>query len=161
MHWWAPGALTEDEAWNLTAFLLRENGVLPKETEFNIAEAALSPVHVPIRNAQASERAGGLMLAALLGLALAITVVGSRFPHDMPVPGARPGFFDHLHPPSIPLPQARWRYTLGAGGLSVFLMLILLITGTLEMFFYIPTPEQAGPSIQAITFSVPFGALIR
>lgn len=161
MPWWDPGALTEDESWNLTAFLLRENGVLPKETRFNIAEAALSPVHVPIRDAQASERAGGLTLAALLGLAVLVTVAGSRFSNDTPIPGTRPSFFDHLHPPSIPLQQARWRYTLGAGGLSVFLVLILLITGTLEMFFYIPTPEQAGPSIQAITFSVPFGALIR
>jgi quinol-cytochrome oxidoreductase complex cytochrome b subunit len=29
------------------------------------------------------------------------------------------------------------------------------------MFFYIPTPQEAGPSIQIITFHVPFGALIR
>jgi len=63
----------------------------------------------------------------------------------------RPSFFHHLHPPTIPAPQARWRYTLGAGGLSVYFVLVLLVTGALEMFFYIPTPEQAAPSIQTIT----------
>jgi quinol-cytochrome oxidoreductase complex cytochrome b subunit len=75
--------------------------------------------------------------------------------------GQRPNFFLHLHPPTIPLLQARFRYTLGAGGLAVFLSLILGLTGILEMYFYIPTPEQAGPSIQTITFLVPFGRLVR
>ena len=28
----------------------------------------------------------------------------------------RPNFFHHLHPPTIPAQQSRWRYTLGAGG---------------------------------------------
>ena len=73
----------------------------------------------------------------------------------------RPNFFHHLHPPSIPAAQSRWRYTLGAGGTAVFLILVLAVTGALEMFFYIPTPEQAALSIQTITYFVPFGALIR
>ncbi len=61
---------------------------------------------------------------------------------------------------SLPL-QARLRYTLGAGGLAVFLCFILLITGILEMFYYIPVPERAAVSVQTITSLVPFGALIR
>ncbi len=73
----------------------------------------------------------------------------------------RPSFFHHLHPPTIPSPQARWRYTLGAGGLSVFLLLVIIVTGALEMFYYIPTPQEAGLSIQTITFLVPYGAVIR
>jgi quinol-cytochrome oxidoreductase complex cytochrome b subunit len=73
----------------------------------------------------------------------------------------RPSFFHHLHPPSIPSAQSRFRYTLGAGGLSVFLALVLLGTGILEMFFYVPTPEHAGASIQMLTFLVPFGAVVR
>jgi quinol-cytochrome oxidoreductase complex cytochrome b subunit len=73
----------------------------------------------------------------------------------------RPSFFHHLHPPTIPARQARFRYTLGAGGLSVLLVLVLLVTGILEMFYYVPTPEGAAVSIQTITFLVPFGALIR
>ena len=73
----------------------------------------------------------------------------------------RPSFFHHLHPPSIPARQARFRYTLGAGGLAVFLVLALLVSGALLMFYYIPTPEEAGPSIQLITFLAPFGGLVR
>ena len=73
----------------------------------------------------------------------------------------RPSFFHHLHPPTIPAPQSRLRYTLGAGGLSVFLTLVLIVTGILEMFYYIPTPEKAGQSIQVITFLAPYGSLVR
>lgn len=73
----------------------------------------------------------------------------------------RPNFFHHLHPPTIPAQQARWRYTLGAGGTAVFLVLVLAVTGTLEMFYYVPTPEQAARSIQTITYHVPFGGFIR
>jgi quinol-cytochrome oxidoreductase complex cytochrome b subunit len=73
----------------------------------------------------------------------------------------RPSFFHHLHPPTIPARQARWRYTLGAGGLAVLLVLVLLVTGILEIFYYVPTPEGAAASIQTITFLVPFGNLVR
>jgi quinol-cytochrome oxidoreductase complex cytochrome b subunit len=73
----------------------------------------------------------------------------------------RPKFFHHLHPPTIPARQARLRYTLAAGGLALFLSLVLLVTGLLEMFYYIPTPDQAGASIQTLTFLVPFGGLVR
>ena len=73
----------------------------------------------------------------------------------------RPSFFHHLHPPTIPAQQARWRYTLGAGGTAVFLLLVLAATGILEMFYYVPTPEQAAQSIQTISYLVPFGGLLR
>jgi quinol-cytochrome oxidoreductase complex cytochrome b subunit len=73
----------------------------------------------------------------------------------------RPNFLHHLHPPTIPARQARLRFTLAAGGLAVFLSLILLVTGLLEMFYYIPTPDQAAASIQTLTFLVPYGGLVR
>jgi quinol-cytochrome oxidoreductase complex cytochrome b subunit len=73
----------------------------------------------------------------------------------------RPSFFHHLHPPSIPVRQARFRYTLAAGGMAVFLMLVLGVTGILEIFYYIPTPDEAAHSIQTLTFLVPFGGLVR
>jgi quinol-cytochrome oxidoreductase complex cytochrome b subunit len=50
---------------------------------------------------------------------------------------------------------------LGAGGLSVYLFLVVITTGILELFYYIPTPEQAGATIQVITYLVPYGAIIR
>ena len=73
----------------------------------------------------------------------------------------RPNFYHHLHPPTIPARQSRWRYTLGAGGTAVFLVLVLIVTGTLEMFYYIPTTGDAATSIQTITYLVPFGGLVR
>jgi len=73
----------------------------------------------------------------------------------------RPSFVHHLHPPTIPARQSRLRYTLAAGGLALFFMLVLLVTGILEMFYYIPTPDQAGSSIQTLTFLVPYGGLVR
>jgi quinol-cytochrome oxidoreductase complex cytochrome b subunit len=73
----------------------------------------------------------------------------------------RPSFFYHLHPPTIPAEQARWRYTLGAGGTGVFLLLIVAATGILEMFYYVPTPERAAQSVQEISYLVPFGGLVR
>jgi len=73
----------------------------------------------------------------------------------------RPSFFDHLHPPSIPSAQARLRYTLGAGGLAVFLTLVVGFTGILVTFYYLPTPEQAAKSVHELTFLVPFGWLMR
>ncbi len=73
----------------------------------------------------------------------------------------RPSFFHHLHPRIIPSRQARWRYTLGAGGLSIFLTPVIILTGALEMFYYIPTPEGASASIQTLVFLVPYGYVVR
>jgi len=73
----------------------------------------------------------------------------------------RPSFFHHLHPPTIPAAQARCRHTLAAGGTAIFLMLILGITGIMEMFHYVPNPQEAALSVQTITYHVPFGGFIR
>jgi quinol-cytochrome oxidoreductase complex cytochrome b subunit len=73
----------------------------------------------------------------------------------------RPNFYHHLHPPSIPEKQARWGYTLGLGGSAVFLFLVVGLTGILELFYYVPTPEGAALSIQQISYLVPLGGLIR
>lgn len=43
----------------------------------------------------------------------------------------------------------------------MYLIVVLTITGILEMFYYIPTPESAGASIQTITYLVPFGNIVR
>jgi quinol-cytochrome oxidoreductase complex cytochrome b subunit len=73
----------------------------------------------------------------------------------------RPSFFHHLHPPTTPARQSRWRYTLGSGGTAVFLALVVGATGILEMFYYVPTLDQAALSIQTISYLVPFGGLVR
>lgn len=73
----------------------------------------------------------------------------------------RPSFFYHLHPVKIPREQARFTYTFGTGGFAVFLSIILGISGILEMFYYVPTPDQAARSVQTITYLVPMGGFIR
>lgn len=73
----------------------------------------------------------------------------------------RSSFFHHLHPPTIPAAQARWRHTLGAGGTAIFLILILGVTGIMEMFYYVPNPQEAALSVQTITYHVPFGGFVR
>ncbi len=40
-------------------------------------------------------------------------------------------------------------------------MLVLLVTGILEMFYYVTNPQEAALSVQRITYHVPYGWLIR
>ena len=70
-------------------------------------------------------------------------------------------FFHHLHPVTIPARESRFRYTFGLGGISVFLFLVLVVTGALELFYYVPSPERANQSVQTLTYLVPFGWLVR
>jgi len=73
----------------------------------------------------------------------------------------RPSFVSHLHPPSIPAREARFWYTFGLGGISVLMCLVLLVTGALELFYYVPTSTGANVSLQTITILVPYGRLVR
>jgi quinol-cytochrome oxidoreductase complex cytochrome b subunit len=152
----SPGTLTADQAWPLTVYLLRANGALLEAVELTPDNAMIALLHHPAQP-RGDERPGAVLLAASLALAGGLLATGAKEWQ----PDRRPGFFHHLHPPTILAAQARWRYTLGAGGLAVFLVLVLAVTGALEMFFYIPTPEQAAPSIQALTYLVPYGQLVR
>ena len=67
----------------------------------------------------------------------------------------RPGFFEHLHPATIPAREARWRYTFGLGGAGLYLFVVLAATGIPLMFAYVPTQAGAADSIRAITFVAP------
>ncbi|MEN8241154.1 MAG: cytochrome b N-terminal domain-containing protein [Chloroflexota bacterium] len=73
----------------------------------------------------------------------------------------RPNFFLHLHPPKIPKREGSFFYTFGLGGISLFLLLVLGVTGTLEVFYYIPSGAEANRSLQVITYLIPYGNLIR
>jgi len=77
------------------------------------------------------------------------------------MPSRRPNFFYHLHPPTIPEREARFRYTFGLGGIATLLFVVVVVTGLLLTFFYVPTPGDAFASIQVIAFQVPFGWLVR
>jgi quinol-cytochrome oxidoreductase complex cytochrome b subunit len=53
------------------------------------------------------------------------------------------------------------RYTFGLGGISLLLFLLLVVTGALELFYYVPSQENANASVQLITYLVPYGWLVR
>lgn len=73
----------------------------------------------------------------------------------------RPTFYEHLRVPNTPEPAARFTYTFHLGAISAALAVVLAVTGILEMFFYVPTLEQANASVKLIAYVVPYGWLIR
>jgi quinol-cytochrome oxidoreductase complex cytochrome b subunit/mono/diheme cytochrome c family protein len=173
MPWWNPGSLTTKKAWAVSAYILKLNGTLPQGSVLDATDASAIPVHHLI-NASQNELTGGLILVVLLVLVGGVMILrmtaahktaaisGHELSMNVPAPSrSRPNFLHHLHPPTIPAAQARWRYTLGTGGLAIFLSLVLLVTGILEMFYYIPLTDQATNSIQTIAHFVPYGGLIR
>lgn len=70
-------------------------------------------------------------------------------------------FVLHLHPKKIDKRAVKFNRTFGLGGISALLFLILAFTGVILRFSYVPTPEDAYRSIQAITHEALFGRLIR
>jgi quinol-cytochrome oxidoreductase complex cytochrome b subunit len=157
MPWWDPGSLTKDKALAVTAYLLKMNGKLPEGVTLTAANGQFLPIQYAVKEPPAQNNLWKILLAG----ALILAGVGVGLQTVQPRTGKRPSFILHLHPPTIPALQARFRYTLGAGGLAVFLCLVLLVTGLLEMYYYIPSVERAAASIQEITFLVPYGGLIR
>ncbi len=67
----------------------------------------------------------------------------------------------HLHPARVARHGVRWRFTLGAGGITFFLFLITLVSGVLLMLVYRPTPEHAYADMKSLDFDVPFGMFLR
>jgi quinol-cytochrome oxidoreductase complex cytochrome b subunit/mono/diheme cytochrome c family protein len=159
MPWWDPGQLTGEETWQVTSYILSLQKVMP--ARFDLTDTNASAIRTQYAVPQpADDRPAVLTLTGILALAALGMIAQDLRKNKIRLP-ERPNFFHHLHPPTVPALQARLRYTLGAGGLAVFLCLILLVTGILEMFYYIPTPEHAAVSVEVITSLVPFGALIR
>jgi quinol-cytochrome oxidoreductase complex cytochrome b subunit len=67
----------------------------------------------------------------------------------------------HLHPRTVPASSLRFTYTFGLGGLSVLLLVVMVLTGTLLMFAYTPSPDEAYSSIVDLQTNVWFGQLIH
>jgi quinol-cytochrome oxidoreductase complex cytochrome b subunit/mono/diheme cytochrome c family protein len=156
-----PGSLTQEQAWDLTAYLMQMNEVQPAGLTLGQTNGAAIPVHGRVSLPE-NEAPGVLLLTGIL--ILAAIGLGSRLRGERDEEkGARsrPNFFHHLHPARIPAAQSRFLYTLGAGGLAVFFSLVLLATGLLEMYYYVPTPGQAASSVQSLTGLIPYGNLVR
>ena len=148
------GSLTEDQAWELTAYLLALNEKGSQALTLSGSNSAAVSVHHDLQLPE--QELPGVLLFFLV---LLIASVGLSLSYKQK--SGKGNFYHHLHPATIPSAQARIGYTLGAGGLAVFFSLVLLITGALEMYYYLPTPEGAAESIQMLTTVVPYGNLIR
>jgi quinol-cytochrome oxidoreductase complex cytochrome b subunit len=70
-------------------------------------------------------------------------------------------FLLHLHPPRIPADSAKFTYTFGLGGLTLFAFFVTLISGIVLLFLYSPTPETAHQSLEQIATVTPYGWYLR
>jgi quinol-cytochrome oxidoreductase complex cytochrome b subunit len=70
-------------------------------------------------------------------------------------------FFLHIHPVKVRKHTLKITYTWGLGIISTILLLILVVTGGILMFHYVPSTELAYDSIQKLETSVTFGMLLR
>ncbi|HID84454.1 MAG TPA: cytochrome bc complex cytochrome b subunit [Anaerolineales bacterium] len=67
----------------------------------------------------------------------------------------------HLHPPRVPVRTLRFTYTWGLGGLSTFLLVLLIVTGILLEMRYTPSAPQAYLDVLRLESQIPFGSFIR
>jgi len=70
-------------------------------------------------------------------------------------------FFLHVHPVKVHKNTLRPIYTMGLGLISFFLFLILIVTGILLMFYYVPATTQAYDRMLDLRGSVAFGIFLR
>jgi len=70
-------------------------------------------------------------------------------------------FFLHLHPVKVHRNSLKASYTLGLGLISFFLFFILVVTGVLLMFYYVPSTTQAYDRMLDLRGTVAFGIFLR
>ncbi|GAB4449124.1 MAG: hypothetical protein OHK0041_10140 [Anaerolineales bacterium] len=82
MPFWKPGSLSDDEAWRVTAFLLRQNGLWQGTGELDASNAAgvrilrQTPTLPPTpQQVQVEERSGTAFPAALAALGILLLIV--------------------------------------------------------------------------------------
>ena len=70
-------------------------------------------------------------------------------------------FFLHLHPVKVHRNSLKASFTLGLGLISFFLFFILVVTGILLMFYYVPSTTQAYDRMLDLRGTVAFGIFLR
>ncbi len=70
-------------------------------------------------------------------------------------------FWLHWFPNKVATASVAWGYSLWLGTAAASLFVILLVTGVLLMFFYVPSVERAYWSMKDLRFAVSFGWLLR
>jgi quinol-cytochrome oxidoreductase complex cytochrome b subunit len=69
--------------------------------------------------------------------------------------------FFHLHPVKVSRQSLRWSYSFGLGVITAMLFGVLVFTGVLLMFYYVPSVERAYPAMKEIQLFVPLGQFTR
>lgn len=69
--------------------------------------------------------------------------------------------FLHLHPVKVSRKSLKWTYSFGLGIISTILFGVLIWTGLLLMFYYVPSLERAYTTMKEIQLSVPLGQFTR
>lgn len=67
----------------------------------------------------------------------------------------------HAFPNKISKGSLSWKYSMYLGTISFVLFMILVVTGVILMFLYVPSVERAYSSVKDIEFVVSFGWLLR
>jgi quinol-cytochrome oxidoreductase complex cytochrome b subunit len=70
-------------------------------------------------------------------------------------------FFLHFQPAKVSRRSLKFRTTLGLGLISLYLFLILIATGVLLMFYYVPATEHAYQNMKDLEFVVTAGQVLR
>jgi len=69
--------------------------------------------------------------------------------------------FFHLHPVKVNRKSIRWSYSFGLGVITIILFGVLVFTGVVEMFYYVPSVERAYSTLKEIQLTVPMGEFTR
>src|SRR5450432_1766588 len=75
--------------------------------------------------------------------------------------GVLSNVFLHLHPAKINRDAVAYNYTWGMGGMTFYVYITLVFTGTLLMFYYHPSKVVAFRDILYLEHDVPYGKLLR
>jgi quinol-cytochrome oxidoreductase complex cytochrome b subunit len=70
-------------------------------------------------------------------------------------------FLLHMQPAKVNRHSLRASYSLGLGLISLYLFLILIVTGVLLMFYYVPSTDHAYNDMKDLQFVVSAGLLMR
>lgn len=70
-------------------------------------------------------------------------------------------FFLHIHPVKVNRHTLKPWYTMGLGLITFFLFVILVFTGVLVMFYYVPSTSQAYDRMLDLRSTVAFGTFLR
>ncbi len=70
-------------------------------------------------------------------------------------------FFLHIHPAKVRPHTLKFSCSLGLGLVSLYLFLVLIVTGVALMLYYTPQPTEAYRSMKDLQFVVTFGMILR